>query len=754
MKKRTLILSLAAACFSSLLGAGDFKKTVDELGDRNTAGSALSRLTEAGGDAFEDLLDGARLDPASEKDAAKQAQKSAIRLACVRLLGTLRDTRATNDLLKLVRDDATRAAYPELVAACCTALAKIAGAKPDAAGSADAVAEIKKLAQDEKGGLNLRYACLMALAEVKQGGEIARPFLKEGTDETLRHAAVLVIGASKHTAAADELFAIWEAQRKGEARSYTLSLGVSALFALANFGDERAIQGLVDLSTLLEFDRENAYRDLARGFLKELAAKAIPILVEIIKDDARAAQHNAAARLLGELGAEGVRALVDVAKLDKAGETKYGLRVESLLFQLTNDDAIVALMDAYRAMTPEDPSRARLLKKILAQRPRSALDFFKTIVSDKAIAATERAMAVETYADLKGKDSFEDLKAWASDDMPEVRRAATRNLGREFVPLSKSEEVLKLKLDDPDAETRTLALRGLQRSDKKENLPLFTKRLKEDTEPSVRRTAIEALEQFNNNAKLDGEGVYDVVKAAFNEDKDSTVRAQALRLGITLAEIRGDSATTKDMVNKALVDGELVVRTQLYSMLFRASIKNQIDMQKLIDAALKETEPQGRGDAVQALSYIEAEKWAGKLERLDAVADLGLAVLGERNSHFAVALLPRLSEKGGQFNRIAEKARAMLDEALKAANPSFTKISVILDVLAGVRDNNGATFENARKAAKLQSVEARRSAVKFIAALGDKNDISFLREVSNLGDATAPALKREIEDAIRALELK
>ena len=752
--KRTLILSVAAAMFSGLLTAGDFKKSVEELGDKNQQPSALAKLGEAGGDAFDDLLDGLKLDLEAEKDPVKQAQKSAIRLACARLLGTLRDTRATPELLRLLRDEKTRQSYVELSGAVVMALGKIAAAKPDAAGSADAVAEIKKLTADEKSATKLRYSGLNALAELKQGGEIAQPLLKDGTDALLRSAAVTVIGSAKFKAAADDLFAVWDKQRKGESKDYSQALGVQALFALANFGDERSIQGLIDVSTLIEFDFEASYREMARGFLKELSAKAIPILIDIIKDDTRVAQHNSAARLLGEFGVNGVRALVDVAKLDKENETKYANRVESLLFQLVAEHAITALIDTYRAMAPDDPGRKRVLTKILAQRPKDAISLFKEVAADAKVGEIERAMAVDAYAEAAGKDSFEDLKAWSSDIAAPVRRAATRNLGREFIPLTKSEEVLKGKLADEDSETRQVALTGLQRSDKKELLPLFTKLLKEDKAESVRRAAVAALEQFNISAKLEGEGVYEPVKAAFNEDKDATVRASALRFAITLAEQRGDNSATKEMVHKAIIDADLAVRSQAYTQMFGGKVKEQIDLQKLIDAALKETDAQGKADAVQALSYIDHDKWGGKLEKLDAVADLGLAVLAAQRSAFAPTLLSRLSEKGGQFTRISDKARALLDEALKSSNPDFQKVASYLEVLTGIKEKTGAAFDLARKAAKLPSVEARRAAVSYIQANGDKNDAPFLRELANLGDATAGNVRKEIEEAIRQLEAK
>ncbi len=858
--KRTLTLAFAALCFTSTLFAGDFKKSVEDLGDQNLRPAAIAKLGEAGADAYDDLLEGLKTDVEAEKDAVKAANKSQIRLACARLLGELRDSRATADLLRLLKDEKTRG-FLGLADACSIALGKIAAAKPEAAGSADAVAEIKRIAADEKSGHKLRYAALTALAELKTGGEIAQPFLKEGTDDAVRFAAVMAIGASKHKAAADELFAIWDKQFKdADTKKHSDALGMAALFALANFGDDRATSALIGVATLPEFELNASYRDMAKGFLKEQAAKAIPLLVEIVKDDNKGASYAPAVRLLGDLGAAAVRALLDLAKLDaneiddkqlaqwdenrdgnvtleefkkkytaepkvieaaykaldknndakldatevdaavlaekddnkdggitlaefsahykvaddKLGEeytkldtdknaklehvVKYTSRVEGQLGLLVEDSALQAVMDAWRALPAEDAGRKILMRKLLLQRPKVALDLFREVAGDDKVEAMQRAQAIDAYAEVKGKDAFEDLKAWCAEpNPPEVRRAATRNLGREFVPLSKSEEILKQKLTDPDAETRLTALRGLQRSDKKENVEVFVKRLAEDTEASVRRTALETLEQFNMNAKLDGEGIYEPVKKAFYEDKDSTVRAQALRLGVILAEQKGDNNATKDMIAKGLEDKDQVVRSQVYTLMYRPNVKSQIDTKKLVEAVLKESEFQGKGDGVQALSYLDAEKWGDASlseDQRKAVTDLALSVLADRRSPFVATLLGKLKDKGGQFTRISDKTQALLGDALKATNPDYGRIASCLEVLNNIKDTSTGAFDLARKAAKLPNYESRVAAIRFIQTNGDKGDVAFLRELQNMGDATASSVKRVIDEAIGALEAK
>lgn len=858
--KRTLTLAFAALCFSSSLFAGDFKKSVEELSDQTKRPNAVAKLAEAGADAFDDLMDGLKTDVDGEKDAVKQGNKRQVRIACARLLGELRDPRATAELLKLLRDEKARASI-DTSEACAIALGKIAAAKPEAAGSADAIAEIKKLAADEKSGHKLRLACLTALAELKQGGDIAQPLLKEGTDAALRFAAVLVVGASKHTAAANELFDIWDKQFKdADTKKHSDALGMAALFALANFKDERAVSALVNVATLPEFELNASYRDLARGYLKEQVAKAIPLLIEIFKDDAKGGSYAPVVRLLADFGPEGVRALVDVAKLDaneidatqmgqwdenrdggvtldeykkkytapkadieadfntrdknkstkleadeidgaslaawdvnKDGSVdmveftagykvpddklteqfnkldgnknaklenivKFTSRVEGQLGLIMEDNALQSIMDAWRAMPADDAGRKIVMRKLLLQRPRVALDLFREVAGDAKVEAVQRAQAIDAYAEVKGKDAFDDLKAWADEANPvEVRRAAVRMMGREFIPLSKSEEVLKLKTSDPDAETRINAMRGLQRSDKKENADVFLKRLAEDTEASVRRAALETLEQFNLTAKLDGERIYEPVKKAFAEDKDATVRAQALRLSIVLAEQRGDNNVTKDLVAKALDDKELSVRSQVYTQMFRQNVKSQVDTKKLIEAALRETEFQGRGDAVMALSYIDAEKWTDKAieSRLhEAVVDLAMAVLADRRSPYVSTLLGNLSSKGIQFTRISEKTIALLKDAAKQPTVDYARMASGLEILTRIKERNKDAFDLAKQAAKMPSYEARLAAVRFIQELGDKGDIPFLREVQNLGDATSSSVKHVIDEAIRALEAR
>ncbi|MCC6151067.1 MAG: HEAT repeat domain-containing protein [Planctomycetes bacterium] len=858
--KRTLTLAFAALCFTTSMYAGDFKNSVSELGDPVKRPGAVAKLGEAGADAFDDLLEGLKTDVDAEKDAVKQGNLRQVRITCARLLGELRDSRATADLLKLLRDEKARASI-DTSESCAIALGKIAASKPDAAGSADAVAEIRKLAADEKSGHKLRCAALTALAELKQGGEIALPLLKEDVDAAVRFAAVIVVGASKHAAAADALFAIWDQQFKdADTKKHSDALGIAALFALASFRDERSVQALINVATLPEFELNASYRDLAKGYLKEQSAKAIPILVEIFKDDTKGGSYAPTVRLLADFGPDGVRALVALAKLDaneieanqltlwdenrdggvsldeykkkyaptkaeldsefaardknknskleadevdaaeltawdvnkdgavdaaefsagfKLGEAKlaeafakldankdsklehvvkYTSRVEGQLGLLMEDNALQAVMDAWRAMPAEDSGRKLLMRKLLLQRPRIALDLFREVAGDEKVEAAQRAQAIDAYAEVKGKDSFEDLKAWSDEkNPPEVRRAATRNLGREFVPLSKSEELLKLKTTDPDAETRMTALRGLQRSDKKENAEVFVKRLAEDSEASVRRAALEALEQFNNNAKLEGAGIYEPVKKAFNEDKDATVRAQALRLAVILAEQAGDNNATKYMVAKAISDSEMVVRTQVYTLMYRPNVKSQVDVKKLLEVVLRETEFQGRGDAVQALSYLDADKWADNTldsKQLAAVVDLALSVLADRRSPFTVTLLGNFSSKGIQFTRISEKTVAMLKEALKGSAADFGRVASCLEVLTKVKVKDKDSFDLARQAAKLASYDARLAAVRFIQENGDKGDVAFLRELQNMGDATSSSMRHIIDEAIKTLEAR
>lgn len=751
MKKRILGLALLAAGFGGVVLAGDLSETVDELGDSARQPQAVEKLADAGEEAFDDLLAGLKLNPDEEglTDGVEKARRSAIRLSCARLLGSLGDTRASADLLALLeRESANRAGepqviqYPDFCAACSVALARIWGDKAGSAGRDRTLELVSALAADEGAGLRVRYSALRALALLKQGGEAAAPLLADDADPTLRLAAVQVLRAARHTESADRLLELWNAQRAGESRDYTKALGVACLFALASFEDERAVEGLVDVSTLGEFGRYPTLRREGRDLLGKFTDQAATRLVEVIRDDARVVQHSEAAITLGELGGKGVGALLDLAGQDAEGEDKLEKRVAGLLKYLYSDTAIEGFVEAWRTLPADAPARERILDRLIDLRPRQAQDLFREIAADTTVKAPLRARAIEAYADYHGKAAYDDLARWAKDGEAVVRASSVSCLGKSYIPLSKSKDLLKEAVADPDPETRSKALKGLQRSEDKEDLAVFVGALAGDADPIVRKAALEALEQFNRSAKLEEEGVLDPVRAA-TEDEDPTVRAAAIKVYVRLCKTRDEVGNAVEVVEKALKDEDDSVRSQAYADVYNVAAK--IDPRAVIDAGLKETELSLKGSAVQAMSFLA--EFPGELE---AVVDLAVEVLKDRtNAHHAKVLLGKLKE-AGQYSKIASTVRPMLEKESDAPLKDFRRLALLVDVLREIEDDKA--FPLAKKLAEENDTELRRACVRLYKDLGDKTDVDFLRTLRDKGDTAADGVRNEIEEAIRTLE--
>ncbi|MCC6573250.1 MAG: HEAT repeat domain-containing protein [Planctomycetes bacterium] len=752
MKRLIFVLSLALA--ATPLFAGKFEKDVKDLGDSNLRSGAIDKLFEAGTEAFDDLMDGLKADPnAAGVTDIERAAITTRRYACVQLLGALRDTRAAKELVRLLKDDKTRQEHHQLSATLAQSLALIWAGKAASAERTEAIDEIKLRAKAADSGDKLRYGCLNALATLKEGADIALPFLAEDKDELLRNAAIAVLAATQHKAAAPQLVEIWTKQRAGEAKNYNRALGLSALFAVASFKDKAALDGLLDVLTMTEFDRDEANRSRARVFLKEFSADAIPKLAGFIKDDSKAVQHARSAELLGVLGGAGVRALLDIAKEDKEGERKFTDRVEAMLRSLRGDDANKAMIEAFRTMDAKDKGRVKILEQLLLQRPKDALPVFKEAANDKDLEATVRSRALEGYADIEGSNALEALKAWGKDADVNIRRAAIRSLGKSYIPQPKSEPVLVEALADVDPEVRSTALRGLQLSKKKEMLQKFLSMFDAAVEPdpAVRKTAIEALETLNRSASLNDQGLLEPLRAAVGAkdkkgDVDPNVRAAALRVGINVALRVDNPGIAREMLEKCLEDESPVVRSQAYTMVY---LVKDVDVKKLIAQALKETEPQQMGDAVQGISNVDL----GDAD-LTGLPELSIKVLQQpsiTNAEFAKNAINKLVEKG-KLKDIAPKVRELLDAAGNAAQKDFRRMATYVNVLSDIKDKESQTFELVRKLAKADNFDIRQAGVKFIQANGDRGDVAFLRELRDLGDNTAPAVRQDIENAIRELE--
>ena len=99
-----------------------------------------------------------------------------------------------------------------------------------------------------------------------------------------------------------------------------------------------------------------------------------------------------------------------------------------------------------------------------------------------------------------------------------IRAQAVQNLGRTYIPLKNSRELLVEALKsagDDFAKSRQNALQGLQRSDDRELLPLFLAALSPEQEPNaeVRNTALNALDTYRRNARVREDDVVEAVRA-------------------------------------------------------------------------------------------------------------------------------------------------------------------------------------------------------------------------------------------------
>jgi hypothetical protein len=217
------------------------------------------------------------------------------------------------------------------------------------------------------------------------------------------------------------------------------------------------------------------------------------------------------------------------------------------------------------------------------------------------------------------------------------------------------------------------------------------------------------------------------------------------------------------MIEKGIADADVRTRSQAYSMVFR--VRETIDVRKLVDAALKETESMGVGDSLQALSVLKDPGHVEGFKGLDQdtkgkLSDLAMKSLDEPGRvYYARDLLTTLS-KAGMFSQIVPRVRDELDKAAKAERRDLRRVSVLVDVLTGVEDGSDVTNKLVRALAAIAnpgeapSVEVRQACVRWFAAVGIKSDIPFLRELRNRSDAAAPNVTGAIDDAINKIEAR
>lgn len=637
---------------------------------------------------------------------------------------------------------------------------------------------IEKLGLDDEAATRLSELGLTAWeATVKENGAHDEALLAAGTDKGKKAEAV-----KEHTRKLKELWKIaddeigaddalkaklgrWKMEtnplRRKPPNQRTEPIGVAAVFALASLKDKRCVPGLVDILTLSDFDRSYVtYRKQAEYFLRELQPEAIPMLADLIRDHRKSAEWGQAALALGEFGADGVAALLAIAYEDKEGETILRDRVDLQLNLLRNEAALEAFVVTYRRLDPKNETEKKLRDKVVNQllayfREVHEKVVFKEIADDiDNIKAPDRARAINAYADGMGKEAFEALKVWVKDKESVVRRRAVQKLGTSLIPLDDSTPVLKEAVADEDPDVRRAALRGLQRSDDKELLPVFVDALDPAKEPDalVRARAIDALEQFNRSASLEDEGVYGPIKARL-KDTDPTVRAAALRVALDMAIRIGETKAGAEMLEAGFADAVQSVRSQAYGLVFKQQIRDEIDPVKLVTAALKETAAAAKGDAVQALSQLEAEKF-DEIDKIDDLVQLALGVLDTRNRRIlAKDLLAKLASRGVPFGTISAAVRKRIDDAwaLPTKNDRvYESMAFFVDVLVKIEDDG--YFKRIKVMIEEPKLKLRRACVKYYAEFGVREDLELLRRLRDNGDSAAVAVRRDIENAIRKLE--
>lgn len=781
MTRSLLILSLML--MPAGLFAGDFADAVKDLGDKNLRTSAIEKLSNAGGDAFEDLLDGLKQNPDTEGiDAEEAAKRSARRLECARLLGAIQNTNASADLMQILGSQAVATPkHPWLGAACASALGRLWSEKEANADRNEVARALKQYAADPALDKRVRWGSLHGLAAMKDGGDVAAALLEDPkvADDLLRSAAIEVIVATGRKASLDFLLNVWETQRFGpkgedgtrkgaESKDYAKPLGMQALFAMAALGDKRAAAGLVDVTTLNEFAnftslREQAVRDMKT---KELSADAITTLVATFKDVDKAIQRNRSAQTLGDLGAVGVTAFLDIADdeapkpkegepADKYPADYYAKQVDMNLTSLRSDDALKAFVEAYGKLPAESKSlREKIVDHLLGNRNSlkgNDVNLFRTAADDESLEAAKRANAVNAWAEAKGKEAFDDLSRWVKHADGVIRAQAVQNLGRTYIPLVKSMPLLKEALADKGenySKARENALQGLQRSDDKELLPLFIDSLDpaKETNADVRNAALKAIEVYRRNARVEDDKVFPAIKAR-TTDTDGNVRATAVQKAASMALLMGNKNDAVEIIHTALTDSNNEVRLQAYGQV--SMMPTDIDTTKVMDAALKEDATDMKGHAVNALSRLGDDSFGTDTERQKLLVNMAMGVIEDRVREQAAKDLIGKLGKGALFNYTSDKLRTRIKEVTGEIK-EYAKAAVLIRALIAITDDT--YFSTVQELAEAPNVELRRACVEYIKTFGTKKDVPFLRKLSERTDNAALGVKPDIDAAIAELQ--
>ena len=772
------ILLLSCLLVAAPLIAGRHADTVKELGDEAKRAVAIETLSKAGLEAFDDLMDGLRTERAGEGDELRRTGQ--IRLGCARLLGVLADSRAGEELLKHFETEGGKEVIEDgdFAAACAIALGQVWAAKAGEKGRADAAGELKRIAAYENTPAVVRHGCLRGLASLREGAEVAAPLLKQG-EELVRSAAIAVVRACVHKAAADDLLDIWETQRfgpKGEdgkraganSGDYARPLGIQAVLALAAMEDNRAVEGLVDIVTRPEFSALTSLRTHAIHLLKGEALKpaALEALKAVIKNEEAAHQWNPAATALGDLGAQGVETLLSIAD-EPAPEGKpeqhYRARVDNMLVSLTSETALKAFVAAWGTLGKEAEKksvREKILIQLINWRTslrKEGLQVFREAAGDTTFDAPRRAQAINAFCESRGRESFGELQGWLKDEDPVIRAQAVQNLGGSYIPITKSRplllEVLEGSRDEKYAKARQNALQGLQRSDDKALLQVFLDAMDHEKEKSadVRREAMTAVQNFCRNVKqLKEEDIFEPIRALC-DDADEAVRASAIGAAAGMAERVGQAKVSNEIVEKALGDASETVRNAAWGQVGVSAREVKLDV--AVDAALKETKLESKIPAVQALSQMNSlAGLATQQEKLEALVLMGVDVAenqGYRGSN-ARALMRKLSKESGAFSLIARKTLDAIDRNAAETPKRYQRIATLVPILTEIEDES--VVEKIKELAQETDVELRRACIGYFNALGRKDDIAFLRSLQGKGDHVAGQVRSDIDRAVTAIE--
>lgn len=774
--RRLLILSVIVLATS--LSAGEFEADVKDLADPIKRSGAIEKLAKAGADAFDDLLAGLKQDPdATDINAEEKANRSTRRLECARLLGAIGDTRASAPLKELLVANAVESPpYPLLGGACAAALGRVWAGKDKSAEVAEIITELGRIAAEGKLDKRVRWGALHGLAALKSGADVAANIAFDTTAQTLlRVAAIEVLAAAGHKPAAENLLDLWLTQRLGPkdeagerkgalAKDYTKPLGMAALFALATLEDTRAIDGLVDVATMNEFAALVALRSHVVRLMqpKSLREGAISALSGLIKDEKKVTQHQRAAQTLGEFGAEGVTAFLAIADLpapEGKPETHWRDVVDRHLASLSSEDALKAFVAAYRALSGEEKDkklRDKVIGHLLNHRnslKADGINLLKEAADDASLESPRRAECINAYAESRGKDSFADLERWVKSDDGVIRAQAVQNLGRSYIPLKKSKDLLVAAAKSEGeafAKARQNALQGLQRSDDKELLPLFLDALSPEKEPSaeVRNAALAAIDSFRRSARIKDEEVLPAIEARMG-DPDAMVRASAIKFGVITAQRMGETKKAVAMVERGLTDSAPDVRSAAYAQV--AMVASDIDAAKVIDAVLKEETPKQQGEGVRAASRLTA--W-GEGDKRRSLIDVALNLLANQvHEYDASELLKKvLVNDGPNFNYASGKVRERVDKLTTGDVKEYHRVPVLIEILIAMKDEGYA--KRIQELAEVPNVQLRRKCVDYIVEFGIKSDIDWLRKLRDRTDSAAESVRTHIDDAIRKLEAK